>query len=284
MKSHIIFFILFIFITSCEKVVTDELSISKNEPLLVVEGGIEHHAENPIPVQKIRLTTTTDFLDNTPPPVVENATVGISSAGNIYELAYEGDGVYATEQIMPQIGQSYTLNIRWEDKTYSAVDQLNEVPKIDSIYTEFEEETGITDEGYFVKFNSKDPAGIANYYYYRVYRNDSLFVLPDPGNSRTIILKDEFFDGQNRVGVVPNEEVIYEIGDIAKVDQIGISAEYYQYLFEFYRQTGYQGVSFTGNPPPATIRGNVISDSPEDYRALGFFRAIDVKTKWVEVN
>jgi len=284
MKSNIFFLLLLISATSCEKVITNDLNIKENEASLVVEGGIEYNADTPNAEQKIKLTTTTNFLNNNSSPVVENAEVTISTETNTTSLQHTGEGIYTTNEIQPVIGETYTLDIRWEDKTYTASDKLNEVPKIDSIYTEFEEETGITDAGYFVKINSQDPVDISNFYFYRVYRNDSLFILPDPGNSRTIILKDEFFDGENRLAVVPNEEVVYEVGDIAKVDQIGISEEYYQFLFELYRQTGYQGVSFTGNPPPATIRGNIISGSIEEYRALGFFRAIDVHTRSVEVN
>ena len=42
---------------------------------------------------------------------------------------------------------------------------------------------------------------------------------------------DEFFDGQQRIGVNPNEEVAYELGDIAIVQQLGISEAYHDFLF-----------------------------------------------------
>ncbi|MEO0334464.1 MAG: DUF4249 family protein, partial [Bacteroidota bacterium] len=197
---------------------------------------------------------------------------------------HEEGGLYVTHDLVPQVGEIYTLEINWEGKTYTATDILQPVPLIDSVYTEFEEETGITDEGYFLKLNSRDPQGIANYYHYRVYRNNQLITLPDPGNSRTLVLTDEFFDGQERLGVIPNEEVIFSPGDLATVDQIAISEEYYNFLFKIYEITGNQGLSFVGNPPPASVRGNVLSESPDLYRALGFFYAIEIDRQTVTVK
>ena len=69
---------------SCETVVTDELSLSQSEPILVVEGGIEHYNDGRPSLQQIRLTTTTDFLDNGPPPVVDNAQVELHTAQGVY--------------------------------------------------------------------------------------------------------------------------------------------------------------------------------------------------------
>ena len=157
---------------SCETVVTDELSLSQSEPILVVEGGIEHYNDGRPSLQQIRLTTTTDFLDNGPPPVVDNAQVELHTAQGVYPLTYLEEGFYGTTELQAMVGETYELEIVWEGKHYSATDRLVEGSAIDSIYTTFEEETGITDEGFFVKINSQDPPGIPNFYHYRVYRNN----------------------------------------------------------------------------------------------------------------
>ena len=262
---------------ACETVITDELLLDQSEPILVVEGGIEHYNDGMPSLQQVRLTTTTDFLDNGPLPVVENAVLFLTTSQGVYPMIHTGDGYYSTSDFQAVVGESYELAITWEGKQYTATDKLVEVPAIDSIYSEFEEETGITDEGYFVKINSQDPVNIPNFYHYRVYRNDELVVIPDPGNARTIILSDEFFDGENRVGINPNEEAVLAIEDKVLVEQIGISETYYQFLFELYTLTGNQGLSFTGNPPPASIQGNIRSQDPLSYKALGFFSTTDIK-------
>lgn len=268
---------------SCETIVTDSLVINDSEPLLVVEGGIERYTDSVNVVQSIRLTTTNNFLTNTPNPVIDDAVVSISDGSTDYIFNYQSNGYYTNEDIQPQLGSIYTLEIIWDGNTYAASDQLNGVPQIDSIYIEFEEETLFTDEGYFLKLNSQDPINIPNYYHYRVYRNNEFITVPDPGNSRTLILNDEFFDGQFREGIEPNEEVVFGIGDLAGVDQMGISEDYYEFLFQVYEQTGSAGGGFAGNPPPASIRGNVTSSSSTN-RALGFFYAADIDRKAIQVT
>jgi hypothetical protein len=89
-------------------------------------------------------------------------------------------------------------------------------------------------------------------------------------------VSDKFFDGQQRVGINPNEEVSFVVGDLAKAQQLGISKKYYQFLFELFTQTGNQGVSFVGNPPPASINSNVINISNPKNRILGYFYAVDI--------
>ncbi|MEL7121235.1 MAG: DUF4249 domain-containing protein [Bacteroidota bacterium] len=277
--KNISIFILAIFAFSCETIVTDSLVINDSEPLLVIEGGIERYVDSTDVIQSIKLTTTNNFLSNAPNPVVDDAEVNITDSDRTYSLIYQGNGVYSTGDLQPQIGETYTLEIIWNGAIYTASDLLNEVPRIDSIYTEFEEESLFTDEGYFLKLNTIDPVGIANFYHYRVYRNNEFITVPDPGNSRTLRQEDEFFDGQLREGVEPNEEVIYEVGDLAMVDQMGISEAYFDFLFQVYNQTGQDG-GFVGNPPPASIRGNINSTS----RALGFFYAADIHRRSIQVR
>jgi len=166
---------------------------------------------------------------------------------------------------------------------YIGSDMLTEVPNFDNVYSVFEEETLFTDEGYFVKFDATDPAGIENYYYYRLFKNGEFSIVPDPGNSITLVESDQFFDGQQRIGVKPNEEIIFEIGDIATTQQLSISVEYHDFLVELFTQTGNQGLSFIGNPPPASIRSNVLNTDTPTNRALGYFYTVDIAEETIEI-
>ena len=264
--------------SSCETVVTDELDIPNSTPLLVVEGGIERFDDGRGTVTEIKLSTTAPYLDQNETPKVENAIVSTASENQTVILNSVSEGVFTTEKIEGEIGKSYTLRILWNDYEYIASDIMNQAPPIDTLYSIFQEESGITDEGYFLNFNSQDPAGIANQYHYRVFKEGEYIILPDPGNARTLVLTDEFFDGAYREGINPNEEAVFEPGQIGKVEQMGISMAYYQFLFQVYDQTGNQGLSFTGNPPPASIRGNLIATDPDYPRALGFFHVADIAT------
>ena len=264
------------FSVACETDVTDEITLNGETPRLVMEGGIERNTNNPLPAQSIQLSTTIGFLDDNQPQPVENAVVNINDGILDYVFEHTQEGLYINEEIPAELNRTYTITIQWNGETYVGSDSLNEVAPFDDVYSEFEEETLITEEGYFVKFDSTDPVNIENFYYYRAFRNGEFIIVPDPGNSATLVESDEFFDGQQRFGVNPNEEVIYEIGDAAIVQQLGISDEYHNYLLQLFEQTGNQ-IPIIGNPPPASIRSNIVNVTVPNNRILGFLYAADVE-------
>lgn len=266
---------------SCEEDVTSDITLNSIERL-VIEGGIERNESNTN--QTIRLTKTAPYLTNDANPGVTDATVVVADGTNSWVFNHVGNGNYSNTSLLPETGKTYTITITWNGETYSGSDTLNEVPVFDKFYYKFEAETLFTDEGYFLKFDSTDPSGVANYYYYRTFKNDVYTIVPDPGNSQTLIVSDKFFDGQQRIGVNPNEEVAFKIDDMAKAQQLGISKKYYDYLYQLFEQTGNQGISFVGNPPPASIRSNIINVTNPSNRILGFFYSVDVEENSVLIE
>jgi hypothetical protein len=268
---------------SCEEDVTRDISLETVERL-VIEGGIERNENNLDAPQVIKLTKTSNFLYNNPTSFVADAVVSVSDGNTTWSFNYTGDGNYTNTEMTPQINKTYTLTIVWNDQTYKGSDYLQKVASFDNFYFEFEKETLFTDEGYFLKFDSTDPINVENYYYYRVFKNGSYVIVADPGNSETLIVSDKFFDGQLRTGINPNEEVPFLIGDTGKAQQLGISKKYYYYLYQLFKQTGNQGFSAIGNPPPASIRSNVINLTIPSNRALGFFFAADVEEESITIT
>lgn len=268
---------------SCEETVTGDINLTTIERL-VIEGGIERNSNNPGAIQSVKLSTTINYLSQGSSPGVTDATVTVTDGATTWEFIHTGNGLYSNSELIPELNTVYTITIIWRGETYTGNDTLNEVAVFDNFYFEFEEETLFTDEGYFLKFDSTDPAGIENYYYYRVFKNGIYTIVPDPGNSETLIVSDEFFDGQQRFGINPNEEVSFAVNDIATAQQLGISQKYFEYLYQVFEQTGNQGVSFTGNPPPASIRSNVINVTTPSNRPLGFFYAADIEEQSVQIT
>lgn len=267
---------LILIIISCETDVTNDITLVTGPPKLVIQGGLERNIVRPLSVQKIKLTTTNNFLLDDPNPIIENANVSITDGTDTWVFSYQGDGVYSNSVIKPQIGNSYTITIIWNGDTYVGIDRIKEVPKIENFYTVFEEETLFSSEGYYLRYDTTDPVGVKNYYYRRVFKNDEAVLLPDPGNSFNLISSDEFFDGQTLKNINFNDEVNFKIGEKGTGQQLGITKEYFDYLFELFTQTGSSGSAFSGNPPPATIRSNVINTTEPSRRALGFFYTVDV--------
>ena len=266
-----------ILITACETDVTEDIDLVRSPPKLVIQGGLERNLTSPLAQQQIRLTTTNDFLSDEPNPTVTDAQVSITDGTSIWPMAHQGGGVYSNSDIILEVSTTYTMTIQWDGQTYEGSDSLNEVPLFERFFTEFEEGTIFSPEGYFLKFDTTDPGNVENYYYYRVFRNGEFLITPDPGNPQNLIKSDEFNDGQRIVGGEINGEIAFQVGEIATGQQLGISEEYFDYLFQLFTQAGNTGINFGGNPPPATIRSNMINLDDPGRRAVGFFYATDVE-------
>lgn len=270
-----IYLAFFCLIAACERVV--EVQIEESERRLVVEGRIELVKEAPGGAQSIRLTTTDAFFSNRAPPPATGALVIVSDgAGGVFSFVEAQPGRYETTDLLPRIGETYTLTVDYGGDTYRAVAELRAVPAIDSLYFLFEEETIIIEEeGFRATIDYVDPPGIANFYLWEQLVDGENVVPPDPGNAFNLVARDEFFDGQAISGYQPNHEVAIEPGQRAEVRQIALSREghdYYRALFE-------QNALGSGNPfsiPPASVRGNVANLTRPDRFALGFFEAAEV--------
>ena len=273
-----------IHLLSCETDVTDDITLADSPPKLVIDGGLERNITSPVATQQFRLTTTINFLSDEPNPPITDAIVNITDGTTIWDFIHQGNGIYANALLQPETGETYTITILWNGETYQGTDVMNEVPPFDNFFFEFEEETIFSPGGYFLRFDSTDPVTEENYYYYRVFRNGEFIITPDPGNSQNLIASDEFFNGQQRLGVDINGEIAFEIGETATGQQLGISKQYFDYLFELFTQTGNTGISFGGNPPPATIRSNVINLTNPGNRAVGFFFTVDIEEETVVIT
>jgi hypothetical protein len=290
MKSNIIAYkfiiviLLFTGCVSCETDVTQDITLKDTPPRLVVEGGLERNSRFPNQSQRIRLRTTANFLSEEELPLVENARVSVIEGNTTYLFTYSGDGYYVSAGLTPELNKTYTLRIEWNEEVYEAEDHLNEAPPFDNFYFIFKDETLVTDAGYFLQIDTTDPPNIPNYYYYRVFKNGEYIIVPDPGNAEVLVVSDEFFDGQQRIGVNPNDEISFEPGDTGRAQQLGISEAYHDFLFLLFEQTGRQGIPLVGNPPPASIRGNIRNLTNPVNRALGFFYTADVEEDEITIT
>lgn len=273
MKNFIIYLICIISFYSCEDVVNVE--INSFTPSLVVEGGICHQIDGSATEQSIRLSEVADFLDQAGATPVVDATIEVTDGQNSYQFIHTTDGIY-TAEVPTQIGLTYSVKIDYNNQTIEAIETLVGVTSIDSIYTVFEEETLFVDQGYFVKIDGKDEPGVDNYYHWKQVVNDTFAIIPDPGNQADLIATDEFFDGQPFIGYKPNEEIALKIGDHVRVEQLGITEAYYNYLFQVFGQT--QSLPIIGSTPPAKIIGNLINRTSTDDFVLGYFSVASIAT------
>ena len=265
-----------LFISSCE----DEIDIDLDEgtPQLVVDAFLTD-----IPgQQKIYLNKTTPYFDNTSYSSVSGADVRINDdQGNTYVFQDNGNGVYIwgdTTDVLAVVGNNYTLSIISEGQEYEANSTVNPVPDVDSISYEFREAEPVfgLDEGYFAWFNSTDIAGREDYYWIRMWRNDSLITEP----SRILLSQDGAFSGSGADGfyfILPIREAIndfvrpYEIGEKVKVELRSINNKTFDYLFEIQTQMNNADAGLFATTPE-NVNTNINNVDPNSgVKAVGWF-------------
>ena len=262
-------------LVGCERVV--EVDIPEGERRLVVEGRIERIKEAPGSSQSIRLTTTDAFFSNAAAPPATGATVAVrDNQGGFFPFAESAPGVYVTNDLSPDIGIEYALEIEWDGELYAATVLMLAVPPIDSLYFIFEEETVIVEkEGFRATIDYSDPEGVENFYLWEQLVDGVNVIPPDPGNPFNLVSEDEFYDGRSVLGFQANDEVALQPGQRATVRQIALSRQGHDFYFTLFEQNALG----SGNPfsiPPANVRGNVQNLTRPGVPALGFFEAAEV--------
>jgi len=250
---------LFGIISSCEDVIDVDLNTS--DPRLVVEGNI-HLLEGGSSISTVKLTTTAPFFDNQI-PYVENALVTITDdMGTTYPFIYTSEGVYNT-QFVPQLNVNYTLQIIYNNETYSATEQLYTVSPLEFI--EQKNDGGFTGEDIELKAFFTDPAGEQNFYFF-----EGLSVRGDNFD----VFDDEFFDGNPIFGFYRDEDL--SSGDEVTFNLYGVNQQFYNFMYVLLQQTASGGGPF--ETQPATVRGNIINETNPDNFPLGYFRISEMST------
>lgn len=263
-------YISLIFITlltfSCEKVVDVDLDTAP--PKLVVDASIQWVKGTLGNEQKIKLTTTAPYYNNSV-PVVSGATVFITNSANVVFNFTEitNTGEYLCTDFQPVINETYTLTVIYNGQTFNATETLTAVPDIENTI-EQNNEGGFTGDEIEIKFFYQDNGAEDNFYMIGFKPNNKLF--PEYG-----VLEDRFFQGNQMFGLYSNEDL--KPGDLVNIKLYGISRQYYNYMNVLLSVAGSGG----GGPfqsPPATVRGNVVNQADENNFALGYFNLSEVDT------
>lgn len=264
-----------LFFTACEDVV--ELDLPDTEPALAVDGWLTDQ-----PGEKtVRLTLSANYFSETDYPAVRDAQVVLhDTEGPVDTLLEktEAPGVYATEYV-GRVGAVYHLTIATADgRRYASHPQeLRAVPPIDSIYYEYIDDNPFQEEGYYVKIDTREPAGPGDYYRWRQFINGEYQNRP----LDIIIASDEFVDG-NFITELEITVQPLQAGDTCRVEQQSISREAFDFLFLVRDQTAFVGSIF--DSPPVPIPGNLFNVEDPEEEVLGFFGVSAVSSAEVVVE
>lgn len=263
--------------TSCEKEIN--LDLKNISPKLVVEGNILWGIDTVINRQELKLSLSANYTGNTNPLPVTNAIVMVNDGTNNYTYNHIGNGVYRSNFIATT-NKTYKLIINYEGDEYNAYETLKAGgADIDSLTVNYFPSTLGSPEGNFITVNTTDPVNEKNFYVWQLYINEQLMINPSPGNIYRAIQKDDFFNGQPLLNYLPFDNFPVVTGDIARLHQLNISEQMYNYYYSIFNLTASSAVS--GDVPPGNIKGNIVNLNKPDKNALGYFGAcsISIKTK-----
>ncbi|MEM0998772.1 MAG: DUF4249 family protein [Bacteroidota bacterium] len=240
---------------ACEEEIALDLQL--NEPTVVIEGWI---TDEPGPYQ-FKVSQTSDYLGTSPEDLLSGAELVVrDDLGNADTLVEVRPGYYETNGLQGEQFRSYTVEATVSGATYSASNFLPRIGPIvgsGSLYCD----TCVFGEGYYVGFLAQEPAGIGDYYLFRLTVNDSLYDSPFD----FFVTDDRLVDGQLSPYQYPYP---LEAGDTVVVEVRGISQLSYDHYITVFQQLSSGGGPF-GAPPD-----NLLSNF--DNGALGFFGTASV--------
>jgi hypothetical protein len=260
-------------LTSCLDVV--DIDVPEGKPLLAVEGQITDQAAPPT----VKLSMTQAYFNDATPPTVSGATITlVDDLGGRDVLRETSPGLYTgSGALRGRIGGSYTLTIEANGQTYRAQTEIRRTPEVDSVTLIHKEQQLGYDEGMYALYNGPEPAGVGDYYRFKVYKNGKLF--NEPGD--LIVRSDELVDGNYINGIELNEEPL-KPGDRIRVELNAIPRDYFFFLNEMFGQINNVGLFAT---TPSNVRTNVLNtQSGSDKPAVGYFAGYTVRTDSVTVR
>jgi hypothetical protein len=300
-----------------------KIEVPEGEQLLTVEGMITS-GPGPHVITLTRSATYGSNFEGLIRPVTQATVVVRDDQGKITFLTESLDarGSYFTPaNFQAEIGRAYTLLIQTSaGKLYSSFpEKVQSVPKLDKLQvrtlTIEQEGGGNPRSGIQLIAEVNDPADQNNFYFWRngsatyiletrpdlftprpTESNPSRDPQPKPccvicyreevsNNQSLFIAIDDNFNGlstQIPVAFIEDDGLRFVNKFRIDVKQLGISKEAYRFLRLVKQQAEISGSIF--DPPPATIRGNMISLDNPDETVLGYFIAAGESVKRIYVD
>jgi len=257
--------------SSCTDVV--DVDVPYGGPRLVIEASLDWEKGTSGNEQTIKLSKMTPYFEDYSTDIVKGASVKVTNDNNNFVVQFvdQNNGSYTTSDFVPVVGQSYTLEVAYNDETYIAKETLTPVVGIANV--DQSTENGFDKNVIEVNIYFFDPVDEENYYLTKFQeRKDLLPTLYD--------ISDEFINGNEMLVFFEkfNNEDTGEKellpGDIVDIELYGISKTYYNYIRLLIEQNGDVGNPFSSVPAP--LRGNCTNPDNPDNFAWGYFRLTQV--------
>ena len=310
----ILLFILSIAFYSCEKVIDVELQ--EGESQLVVDAFITFYYDSValnsgIENQVIKLRKTAAYFNNAPAPPALGASVNLTVTdyllgplrpstrtfvfkddNNDGDYTYSGPFLLSfTNPPMGFPGNVYQLDIKYNGEEFTSQAYMDNVPLIDSLKFLFQEQAiqgpdtlkaGYTIDQMLTRGSdglltpTKDIPGEGTCYWFKSYKNDTLYSKPSQIN---LAYDAAFGPGSDSVAFIP--PIVFNLtprrlnlNDIVRIEcwSIGLPAYYFLTLAQI--QMTNEGLFAT---PPTNVPTNITNKNKDSkVKAVGWFGAASV--------
>lgn len=294
------------------------VEVEEGVQLLTVDGMVTS-GKGPHVIRLTRSDTYGSVYEGLVRPVANATVIVRDNEGGVTYFSEDKDDrgmYYSSEDFSAILGRSYTLQIQLPDgKVYTSLpEKIDSEIAIQDIY--FQSETIPVEgeinlaSGVGIYVDVEDPAGQNNFYYWRngpsvyelhtrpdLYVNretrapapkdccNLCYVQEEVGNYSVFLSNDDVFDGLStrmKAGFIPDDGLRFVTTFRVDLKQLSITAGAYRFLRLVKQQVGTSGSVF--DPPPANIRGNMISlDNPNEV-VLGYFMAAGEVEERIYIN
>jgi hypothetical protein len=253
-----------------------KIDLANDQPRLVVDALVRDTLEP----ATVTLTWTTPWYEQGKAPAATGAVVRLSDGTTEWQLLdAENTGIYrSAAPLQLAVGREYRLTIDIQGQRYEASSFMHPVTPVLGLTARFvpkEEATIFRETGYYVTLFSQEPEEMGNYYYWKVYLDDSLF----DGIDEVLFTDDEVVNGNFIVWELP---VTIKRPGVVRLEQMSITKGNYEFISAFSTLVQANGNPFAPQPanPPTNLR--CVSD-PENY-AFGYFGAAAVSQASITIT
>jgi hypothetical protein len=249
-------FLILLLFSSCEKSIT--INIEDNTSKIVIEGSVTD-GNGPY---FVKISNSTNINDSNSYKSFDNANVYLlDNLGFRDTLSNMKFGVYKSNKLKGLQGNSYTLEVYFNDKFYFATNKIPIKVNLDSVILDSISYNGNIINTIIPVF--QDPISKGNYYRFIQRINDTLdktFYLSNDLKSNASINKIPLISINSNVKIKKNDIISLEMQCISKFE--------YDYFSTLSQQINF---GINGNFTPSNPQSNIIGG------ALGFFSAHTVQ-------
>src|SRR5690606_30920513 len=135
MKTYLAFVVSIVSMafTSCEDVI--DVDVPTGQTRLVIEASLDWEKGTLGNNQIIKLSTSLPYFDVPTSNIVTGASVKVTNTdtNEAFIFVDQNEGTYSISSFVPIIGNTYNLEVVYNDETYTASETLMAVPDINSI-------------------------------------------------------------------------------------------------------------------------------------------------------